>query len=221
MALRYRCLILDHDDTAVDSTATIHYPAHLAALKKLRPEHSIPSLETWFLKNFHPGLMVYLREDLEMSSRELEQEFLIWREYTSSRVPRFYPGFLEILVRYRHEGGLIAVVSHSQKDIIARDYLLHQPGVVPDMILGWDQDAGRRKPDPWPVRQILGHFGLEPYEVLIVDDLKPGVLMAEAAGVDIAAAGWGHFIPAIRAYMQAHCRCYLSSVAELGEFILG
>jgi len=31
MPLRCRCLNLDHDDTAVNSTATVHYPAHLVA----------------------------------------------------------------------------------------------------------------------------------------------------------------------------------------------
>ena len=25
--MRYKCLVLDHDDTVVDSTASIHYPA--------------------------------------------------------------------------------------------------------------------------------------------------------------------------------------------------
>ena len=28
-SIRFKCLILDHDDTAVDSTASIHYPAHV------------------------------------------------------------------------------------------------------------------------------------------------------------------------------------------------
>jgi beta-phosphoglucomutase-like phosphatase (HAD superfamily) len=220
MALRYRCLILDHDDTAVNSTATIHYPAHLAALRELRPHRPVPSLETWFLKNFDPGLMPYLQQELGMNAQELEQEFRIWREYTGSRVPRFYPGFLELLARYRREGGLIAVVSHSETDIIARDYRLAPGGVQPDMILGWEQDAGRRKPAPWPVRRILERFALEPQQALIVDDLKPGVQMARAAQVDIAAAGWGHSIPVIRAYMRANCSRFFSSVAELEAFVL-
>ena len=30
--LRKRCLILDHDDTVVDSTAHVHYPAFLAGM---------------------------------------------------------------------------------------------------------------------------------------------------------------------------------------------
>ena len=30
--MRYRCLILDHDDTVVNSTATIHYPVSYTQL---------------------------------------------------------------------------------------------------------------------------------------------------------------------------------------------
>jgi beta-phosphoglucomutase-like phosphatase (HAD superfamily) len=220
MKLRYRCLILDHDDTAVNSTAIIHYPAHLAALEALRPGKSIPSLETWFLKNFEPGLMHYLQDELKMDSRELEREYRIWREFTSSLVPSFYDGFLELLARYQRAGGLVTVVSHSESEFIARDYHSGKPRVVPDMILGWNQDAGKRKPDPWPVRRILKQFGLEEGQALIVDDLKPGVMMARAAGVDIAAAGWGHSIPIIRDYMIANCCRYFSSIAELGAYLL-
>ena len=25
--MKYRCLVVDHDDTVVDSTATVHYPS--------------------------------------------------------------------------------------------------------------------------------------------------------------------------------------------------
>ena len=30
--LRYKCLIIDHDDTAVDSSATVHHPAHVKSM---------------------------------------------------------------------------------------------------------------------------------------------------------------------------------------------
>ena len=36
--LRYPCLVLDHDDTVVQSTPTIHYPAFMATLNELRPD---------------------------------------------------------------------------------------------------------------------------------------------------------------------------------------
>jgi phosphoglycolate phosphatase/pyrophosphatase PpaX len=43
MRLRYRCLLVDHDDTAVDSTSAVHYPAHLEALRELRPGRTPPT----------------------------------------------------------------------------------------------------------------------------------------------------------------------------------
>lgn len=35
--MKYKCLILDHDDTIVDSTRTVNFPAFLDSLSKLRP----------------------------------------------------------------------------------------------------------------------------------------------------------------------------------------
>ena len=35
-ALRYKCLVLDHDDTAVQSTPEIHYPAFCETVETLR-----------------------------------------------------------------------------------------------------------------------------------------------------------------------------------------
>ena len=37
--MRYKCLVLDHDDTTVvNSTATIHYPCFCEFLKEVRPQ---------------------------------------------------------------------------------------------------------------------------------------------------------------------------------------
>ena len=54
--MRFRCLVMDHDDTTVNSTATIHFPSFLAYLKLVRPEASY-TLEDYFRKNFDPGIM--------------------------------------------------------------------------------------------------------------------------------------------------------------------
>ena len=35
--MQYRCLVLDHDDTVVNSTAVIHFPSLLAYLEQVRP----------------------------------------------------------------------------------------------------------------------------------------------------------------------------------------
>jgi len=221
MAPRYRCLLIDHDDTAVDSTAAVHYPAHLEALRLMRPERRPPSLEDWLRWNFHPGIMEYLVGELGMSDVELRKEYEIWRSYTTSRAPRFYPGFLELLRDYRGEGGRVAVISHSEKDVIEEHYRREElPGSNPDLIYGWVEDAAKRKPSPWPVREALREFSCRSEEALILDDLKPGVLMSQATGVAVAAAGWGHRIPEIAAYMRENCIGYFERVEDFRDFLL-
>jgi beta-phosphoglucomutase-like phosphatase (HAD superfamily) len=223
MSLPYQCLILDHDDTAVNSTALVHHPSHVESMRLLRPRTAAIDLEGWFLKNFEPGIMHYLSEELGLSPEELETEYKIWREFNTSRIPPFYPGFLESLSAYRDRGGIITVVSHSEEDIILNAYRAAEggDGILPDLVFGWDYDETRRKPSAWPVRSILSRFNLSPAQALIVDDLKPGVLMSRATGVAIAAAGWAHQIPEIHAYMRENCDIYFESVEQFGSFILG
>ena len=219
MSLRYRCIFIDHDDTAVDSTAAIHYPAHVEALRVLRPGRTPPSVEKWILANFH-GIMDYLVGELGMTEAELGKEFEIWRSWTTSRVPHFYPGFLELMAEYRAHGGRVAVISHSEADVIATHYRAGGSRFLPDLIFGWEHDESRRKPSPWPVQEALRRFGYGSSEALIVDDLKPGVLMSRASGVDIAAAGWSHRVPEIEQYMRANARFYCSRVDDLGSLLL-
>jgi beta-phosphoglucomutase-like phosphatase (HAD superfamily) len=220
MSLRYRCLLVDHDDTAVDSTADIHYPAHLEALRILRPERPPPSLERWLLVNFHPGISEYLSGDLGLDEREIAVAVEVWRQWTGSRTPRFFPGFLSVLADYRAAGGRVAVISHSERDVIEKHYqAAREPSFLPDAIYGWDDDPHRRKPSPWPVRDALDVLGCAPEEAVILDDLKPGALMAEASGVAFVAAGWSHRVPEIEAYMRKHCDAYLTGVEELRELL--
>jgi beta-phosphoglucomutase-like phosphatase (HAD superfamily) len=220
MSLRFACLILDHDDTAVDSTATVHYPAHVEAMRVLRPGRAPVSLEGWFLKNFHPGIMPYLQGELGLSTEEMAQEFEIWRSFTTRRTPRFFTGFLETLAEYRARGGRIAVISHSDPDVIRGHYRSAGP-LVPDLVYGWDDEEEKRKPSPWPVRQVLASLGVPAERALLLDDLKPGVLMAAKAGVAVAGAGWAHSIGEIREYMQASCLAYFETVGAFRDFLLG
>ena len=185
---RYRCLVLDHDDTAVFSTPQIHYPAFCEALQRIRPGVSL-TLEDYYLANFHQGFVGFCRDKLGMNDEEMEQELETWKNYTAFRVPDFIPGIPEVVRRQKQEGGFVCVVSHSLDYNIRRDYLL-QCGVIPDLVLGWEQGEGRRKPEPWPLREIMRRLELSPRELLMVDDMKPGCLMARAVGVDFAYAGW-------------------------------
>jgi phosphoglycolate phosphatase/pyrophosphatase PpaX len=220
--MRYQCLILDHDDTAIDGTRLVHYPAHVRAMEVLRPGQTPVNLETWFAKNFEPGILGFLVGELGFTPEEMEVEHAIWREHTGRETPSFYPGFLEAIATFQSRGGAIVVASHSEENVIRSHYWAAANGhsVVPDLVFGWDLGPERRKPHPYPVLETLDRLNLSPTEVLVVDDLKPGIDMALAAGVDAAGVGWSHNIPQIREFMARTCVATFDSVSEFAAFIL-
>ena len=193
-------------------------------MKKMRPNLLPLSLEEWFKKNFDPGIMEYMKEDLLMTDEEIKIEYEIWREYTTGIIPDFFPGIIETLIQYKSRGGKVVVVSHSDKDLIERDY--NEKGFsggnsfFPDMIFGWTYDESKRKPHPWPVITALDELGIAPQDSVILDDLKPGVVMGKNSGVDVLAAGWSYDIPEIKQYMKKNSIAYFNTVEEFGKFIL-
>ncbi len=216
--LKYRCLILDHDDTVVKSTPEIHYPSFVEALKTLRPEMKIFSLEEFVSYCFNPGFSELCKDILKFTEAEQEIQYKIWCNYTNSKSPDFYEGFSGLLTNYKKSGGIICVVSHSESKQIERDYMLNCD-FTPDLIFGWDLEEYQRKPNPYPVQEIMRKLRLDNSEIIVLDDLKPGLDMARSCNVDFAAAGWSHIIPEIKSYMKKSSDYYFSSVESFKKFI--
>lgn len=215
--MKYRCLVFDHDDTTVNSTATIHHPCFEQFLKDYYPDRSC-TLEDYFLKNFSPGFIPMCREEYGMDDETLAMEARYWQEYVRDRIPQAYPGIREIMLRHKRNGGLIAVISHSYRHNILRDYEAN--GLPqPDLIFGWEMPPEQRKPAAWPLMEVLRRFDLRPEEVLMIDDLKPGYDMALACGVPFAAVGWANDIAPIEAFMRENCSLYFKQVSELAAFL--
>ncbi len=217
--MKYKCLLLDHDDTVVASTESIHYPSFVAYIEENKP-HLIGkySFESFILKNFSPGVLEFFKGDIGLTDAEMEEEDKYWQEFVSTRIPRAYEGMLEIIENFRRRGGIVAVASHSYEHYIRRDYM-HNSLPMPDLIYGWDLPRELRKPNPYTVLDICEKYGIKPEEVLVVDDLKPGYDMARGAGATFAAAGWAYDVPEIEEFMRKNCDYYLSSVRELGELL--
>ena len=214
---RYKCLIFDHDDTVVNSTATIHQPAFQAYLDIYRPGMTC-TLDEYMLKNCDPGFIQMCLGEYGMSEEELEQESLFWQEYVRRHVPSAYPGIKEIMERQLSNGGHICVVSHSFEDNIRRDYRENDLP-QPELVFGWDYPREQRKPNPFPVEEILRQLRLEPGDLLMIDDLRPGYDMAVAAGIDFAAARWANDIQPIDDFMLSMCGRIFKSVEELNAYL--
>ena len=215
--MKYPCLVMDHDDTVVNSTATIHYPCFIEYLNIYRPGMTI-SMEDYFLKNFDPGFVPMCRQDFGLTDEELQLELEFWRRYVRNHVPEAYEGMRELLWKHVDRGGSVCVVSHSLGEHIRRDWWVN--GLPePRLVFGWDDPPEQRKPNPYPLYAIMEQLGFGPGELLMVDDLKPGCDMARAAGVDFVAAGWSNDLAPIERFMRKNCVHYAKTVAELAKYL--
>ena len=214
--LKIKCLILDHDDTVVKSTPEINYPSFKKALSVLRPEIEL-SFELFTEVNFVYGFEKMCNEYFGFSEEEMLFQMECWRE-ASEEIPNAYEGLKELLWEYVENGGKICVSTQSSEERVLRDY--EARGLPkPDLVFDWN--CKHRKPHPYALLEIMKVYGLEPKELLMVDDLKMGYLMAETCGVPFACAGWSdNQIPMIREFMEEHSDYYLESVDELGKLIL-
>lgn len=217
--LRYKCLVLDHDDTVVLSTPNIHYPTFCRTLKKLRPDVSM-TLQEYIEYNENPGFSKMCYELLKFTPEEMALQEAEWMTGLASEIPPPCDGMKEVICRQKEEGGLICVVSHSCGEYIERDYMAHF-GVKPDLIFGWELGEGRRKPNPYPLLQIMKERSLHPSQLLMVDDLKPGCDMAHYCGVDFAYAGWSKTAVATLDEMKKYSDYVFETTAELANFLFG
>ena len=216
--MKYKCLILDHDDTAVKSTPNIHYPSFVEALKSLRPDIEL-SLNDFVNYCFTPGFSLLCKDILKFSDTEQQYQYKIWKDYVNENSPEFYLGFPELIKEYKSLGGIISVVSHSESQHIIRDYTKHC-GLKPDLIFGWEFDEHQRKPNSYPIIEIMKSFNLSNTEILVLDDSKLGLDMARSCNVEFAAAGWSHSVPGIEKYMRENSDYYFSTIDEFRKFIL-
>lgn len=216
--LKYPCLVLDHDDTVVQSEATVNYPFFCYILDQYRPGTKI-SLSQYTEGCFHLGFADMCRQWYGFTEQELVEEYAGWQEYIQDHIPAPFPGIAQILHRQKQEGGLICVVSHSCIQNITRDYQTHF-GLLPDAIYGWDLPEHQRKPSAYPLEQIMNTYHLSPEQLLVVDDMKPAWEMARKVQVPIAFAGWGRRdCPELSQKMTRLCDFSFSTVQELENFL--
>ena len=215
--MRFPCLVVDHDDTVVDSTATVHFPCFVEYMAKYHPNINY-TLEQYLADNFDPGIVALFRDIIGMNDEEIAHEERYWNEYVRNHVPKAYEGIRELLWEQKNRGGKLCVVSHSFTHNILRDY--RENGLPePDMVFGWESEPDKRKPSTYPLLKIMAEYGLEPAQLLMLDDLKPGYDMARACGVSFAAAGWSNDVPQIESFMRANCGLYFKTVHELRAYL--
>lgn len=216
--LKYSCLVLDHDETVVQSEKTIGFPCFCQTLRRLRPGRTITLDE--YVRGCHElGFVDMCRQWFDFTDDEMQEEYRDWMEYVKVHVPDPFPGIEQIIQRQKHEGGLLCVVSHSSSRNISRDYAAHF-GLQPDMIYGCDYPKEQQKPNSYPLQDLMERYGLKPEELLVVDDMKLACQMAQPVNVAVAFAAWGKTeFPEIAREMRALCKYSFETTEELYRFL--
>ncbi len=215
---KYPCLVLDHDDTVVQTLKTLSYPFFCYILEKFRPGIQL-SMEEYVMHCFHLGFVDMCREVFHFSDRELSQEHREWTAYINTHIPDAFPGIDRVIDRQLREGGKLFVVSHSESNTIMRDYL-HHFGIQPHGIYGAELPRHQQKPNPYPLQDIMDRWGFAPEDILVVDDMKLACQMAQPLGVDVAFSAWGNMgVEALSREMNTLCKYTFDSPEALYQFL--
>ena len=135
--------------------------------------------------------------------------------------PPFFPGFIDMLTRFKQQGGVVAVVSFGEKNAITENYRT-AGAPFPDHIFGWTKETAQQcKPFPYPVHFLCEKSGFSPSEVLVVDDMKPGLAMGRAAGALTVGAIYAERHHILRDSIAPCCDVVCDSVADLARLLLG
>ena len=64
-----------------------------------RYPHLAPNytLENYFVKNFHPGVVSLFRDEIGMSEEQMAEEEKYWANYVEGHIPTAFPKIKEIL----------------------------------------------------------------------------------------------------------------------------
>lgn len=217
--LTYPCLVLDHDDTLVNSTRSINFPQFRSALPKMRPSETI-SEDEFIRYCCDYGFYGMCREVYRYTEEELQQQIEHWQAYVAEHRAEFFPGIPQILRRQKEAGGMVCVVTHNYEAVV-RSLFDYRGVTQPDLVFGSDYPPEQCKPSPWPLQELMRREGFRPEQILVVDDMPLGMDMAHACGVSFAAAAWYGMPDFIRRKMAGNCEYFLEQTADLSRLLFG
>lgn len=218
--LKYPCLVLDHDDTVVQTEKAMAYPFFKAFIERIRPGRTVTYQE--YVRGCSTMVFADMCRTLwQFTEDELKEEYVTWKAFTRANIPPLCPGIERIVRRQKEEGGLVCVASLSTEEVILRDYSWHF-SFTPDAVYDYDLPVDKRKPNPYPLQDIMERFHLRPKEMLMVDDMKLGWDMASRVGVPTAFAGWSkEELPEMARQMRSVFDYSFNSTDALYRFLFG
>lgn len=212
-ATRPIALLFDLDGTLVDTIELILSSARAAFADY--PGRR-PTDADWVA-----GIGKPLRVQLEELAARPEDVDLLLARYRAhfwehhDRMTRPFPGAAPLLAALRAGGHPVGIVTAKWVEPAWKS--LRATGLAPlvDAVVGADS-LPEHKPDPAPVRMLLGLLGRGPGEALLVGDSPHDIAAGNGAGVATAAALWGAAArPVLEAARPGHLLGSLDEVLPL------
>lgn len=167
--------IFDFDDTIVNSTPIIHYNAYNAFCKMTN--RTPLSLEEYYSILFDKTYVEFIK-DMNLTPEEYKLEYENWIEYTSTFKPEPFIEVVELLRKIKAAGHKLVICSQSNRQAI--EDFFNRTNLAPDMIIAGDREhPERNKPFDYPIDLVKSTYGVDNSQIYVVDDMKPGLVMAK------------------------------------------
>lgn len=188
-----RAVAWDIDGTLVDSEP-LHHRALIAGSRIFGVD--VTDLPDQAFRGVHMhDVWQALRPRFSPSLVEAEWLAAVARHYVGHRheVTRI-PGAAETVRALHAEGILQACVSNSERAIVDANLDALGIGGCIAFSLSLD-DVAEGKPSPVPYADACRRLGLQPRQVLAVEDSRAGAASARAAGLQVAGCAWCDWSP--------------------------
>lgn len=186
----YKLLIFDWDGTLVDSIGRIVDAMHsaadacgLARCSDARVKGIIGLGLPEAIRSLYPELVEPLR--VERFRRCYSEHYLALEAEPSA----LFPGVAEALEAFRDQGYRLAVATGKSRHGLRR--VLEGRGWLNYFDTTRCADETASKPNPLMLQEILAHCGVAARQALMVGDSSFDLQMAQRAGVDSVAVGYG------------------------------
>lgn len=189
MKLRKKCLILDHDDTIINSQESIHYPLFVNVLKILRPNITPIDFERFIELSNELGFVKMCRMLYHYSAEEIQFEYEHWKKQSSLIEAPTFDGIKDFLSAFNDAGGVIIVYTMNSKQNVIQDYE-RLFNFTPISIISHDQYYILRKPYRLSILKELHNLNLTVEDCIFIDDTPMLLDLKQRLNMDFIAANW-------------------------------
>ena len=212
--MRYRLIVFDWDGTLMDSTAGIALSIQEAARDMGLP---VPTREA-ASHVIGLGLQDSLRSAVPTLAADKYMDFVaLYRKHFNAQqeIMALFPGVPALLGQLRARGHQLAVATGKSRRGL--DHALQATGLGAHFAATRCADETNPKPHPAMLLELMQESGFEARELLMIGDTSHDLGMADNAGVDAVAVGYGaHPADSLSALRPRAC---VGSVEELGQWL--